>query len=146
MREFNLVLGSTIAVALVFLFISALFGEAIVDLVAEEDSQNGIRVPVWDRSNLPYETSGEFGIALETGEYEILATENEWNSTHHFVEYTLPIEEGGLHQTQRLASQCGDQMFLKASRFQLLLNSVLISRKRASKHQASKYPAHGLAR
>lgn len=95
MREFNLVLGSTIAVALVFLFISALFGEAIVDLVAEEDTQNGIRVPVWDRSNLPYETSGEFGIALETGEYEILATENEWNSTHHFVEYTLPIEEGG---------------------------------------------------
>ena len=91
-REFNLVLGSTIAVALVFLFISAVFGEAVMDLVSEEEQRQGIRVPVWERSMMPYETDGEFGVALEIGPYEILATENEWNSTHHFVEYTLPLE------------------------------------------------------
>ena len=95
-REFNLVLGSTIAVSLVFLFVSAVFGEAVMDLaVDEEGSSNPYRVPVWERSTLPYETEGDFGIALEVGPYEILATENEWNSTHHFVEYSLPISEGG---------------------------------------------------
>ena len=94
-REFNLVLGSTIAVALVFLFISAVFGEAVMDFASEEEQRQGIRVPVWERSMMPYETDGEFGVALEIGPYEILATNNEWNSTHHFVEYTLPLEEGG---------------------------------------------------
>ena len=34
------------------------------------------RVPVWERNTLPYETNGEFGVALEVGEYELLATEN----------------------------------------------------------------------
>ena len=94
-REFNLVLGATISVALVFLFISAVFGEAVMDLVSEEEQRQSIRVPVWERSMMPYETSGEFSVALEVGPYQILATENEWGSTHHFVEYTLPIEEGG---------------------------------------------------
>ena len=94
-REFNLVLASTIAVALVFLFVSAVFGEAVMELATEEESNVGVRVPVWERSSMPYQTDGEFGIALETGPYEILATDNEWNSTHHFVEYSLPIDEGG---------------------------------------------------
>ncbi|DAC22293.1 MAG TPA: hypothetical protein D7H89_02700, partial [Candidatus Poseidoniales archaeon] len=94
-RDFNLVLASTIAVALAFLFISAVFGEAVMELATDEESNAGVRVPVWERSNMPYQTNGEFGIALETGPYEILGTDNEWNSTHHFVEYTLPIDEGG---------------------------------------------------
>jgi predicted acyl esterase len=94
-REFNLVLGSTLAVALVFLFISAVFGETVMDMIADEEAESGMRVPVWERSTMPYETNGEFGVALEVGPYEILATDNEWNSTHHFVQYTLPIEEGG---------------------------------------------------
>jgi predicted acyl esterase len=94
-REFNLVFASTVAVALVFLFMSALFGEAVMDLVAENEDSAGVRIPVWERSSQPYQTDGEFGVALEIGPYELLATDNEWNSTHHFVEYTLPIEEGG---------------------------------------------------
>lgn len=94
-RDFNLVLASTIAVALVFLFVSAVFGEAVMELTMEEEGNTDVRVPVWERSNMPYQTDGEFGMALEIGPYEILATDNEWNSTHHFVEYTLPIEEGG---------------------------------------------------
>ena len=94
-REFNLVLGATLAISLVFLFLSAVFGEALVDLLVDDDDPSNVRVPVWERSNLPYKTDGEFGVALEVGPYEILPTENEWNSTHHFVEYSLPLEEGG---------------------------------------------------
>ena len=94
-REFNIVFGATIAVSLVFLFSGALFVDAIINSnVAEKEYYNG-RVPVWERELMDYNVTGEFGVALEVGPYEQLATENEWNSTHHFVEYTLPIEEGG---------------------------------------------------
>ena len=94
-REFNLVISSTIAVALVFLFVSAVYGEALVEIMEEQDQQSGVRVPVWERNTLPYQADGDFSVALEIGPYEMLATDNEWNSTHHFVEYALPIEEGG---------------------------------------------------
>ena len=94
-QEFNLVLGSTIAVALAFLFLSAFSQNVVVGLMNDEDQQSGLRVPVWERYTLPYETDGEFSIALEVGPYLPLATDNEWNSTHHFVQYSLPIEEGG---------------------------------------------------
>lgn len=94
-KEFNIVLGATLAISMVFLFLSAVFGDAFVNLVADEEIERGTRVPVWDRYTLPYETDGDFGVALEVGPYDVLPTENEWNSTHHFVEYTLPIEEGG---------------------------------------------------
>ena len=94
-KEFNLILGGTLAISMIFLFLSALFGDALVNLVAEDKEASGVRVPVWERYTLPYETDGDFGVALEVGPYALLPTENEWNSTHHFVEYTLPIEEGG---------------------------------------------------
>ena len=94
-KEFNLILGGTLAISMIFLFLSAVFGDALVNMVAEDKEASGVRVPVWERYTLPYETDGEFGVALEVGPYALLPTENEWNSTHHFVEYTLPIEEGG---------------------------------------------------
>ena len=94
-REFNTVLGATLAVSLTFLFVSAVFGDAIVEAMDGQSEQDGIRVPVWERYTLPYQTDGDFGVALEVGPYEILQTENEWNSTHTFVEYEIPLEEGG---------------------------------------------------
>lgn len=94
-KEFNLILGGTLAVSMIFLFLSAVFGEALVNMVADDEEASGVRVPVWERYTLPYETDGDHGVALEVGPYALLPTENEWNSTHHFVEYTLPIEEGG---------------------------------------------------
>ena len=94
-RELNLVLSSTVTVALVFLFVSAVFGEALLETIEDEEQQSSVRVPVWERFTQPYATDGEFGVALEVGPYQLLPTENEWNSTHHFVEYALPISEGG---------------------------------------------------
>ena len=94
-REFNLVLGGTVALSLVFLVLSMSFSQVFVNEAVQEEETSGVRVDVWDRYKLPYETTGEFGVALEEGPYELLPTENQWNSTHYFVEYTLPIEEGG---------------------------------------------------
>ncbi|WP_338174304.1 CocE/NonD family hydrolase [Candidatus Poseidonia alphae] len=90
-----MVFGATIAISLAFLFAGALFVDTVMEgLVDEEPAYNG-RVPVWEREMLDFETSGDFGIAIETGPYTVLSTDNEWNSTHHFVEYIMPIEEGG---------------------------------------------------
>jgi len=93
--EFNAILGATVAVALAFLFASAVLNNAVLSVIDDDDEARGVRVPVWERADMPYQTSGEFGVALEVGPYSILPTENEWNSTHTFVEYVLPIEEGG---------------------------------------------------
>jgi len=83
-RDFNTVLGATLAISLVFLFVSAVFGDAIVEAFDGSSSNSDVRVPVWERYTLPYETNGDYGVALEVGPYEILQTENEWNSTHTF--------------------------------------------------------------
>ena len=94
-KSFNAVLGATIAVCIVFLFISATFGNTVSSSVGDSTNQAGENVPVWERYLMDYKTDTEHGFVLETGSYEVLETANEWNSTHHFVEYTLPLEEGG---------------------------------------------------
>ena len=48
-----------------------------------------------ERGYLDYITNESNGYVLEKGSFEIFETENEWNSTHVFVEYELPLEEGG---------------------------------------------------
>ena len=68
-KEFNIVVGSTLAISMVFLFLSALFGDAFVNIMIEEETNDGVRVPVWERYKLPYETDGDFGVALEVGPY-----------------------------------------------------------------------------
>ena len=78
-----------------FLFLSANFGNAVTQITGENDSSNGEYVPLWKRYLQDYSTDGPHGYVLENGTYEVLETANEWNSTHHFVEYQLPLEEGG---------------------------------------------------
>ncbi len=97
-QSFNAVLGSTIAVCIVFLFVSAVFGEYFKNATSNGASDNGVEngnVPIWERYLEDYTVDTDFGYILEEGPFEILETANEWNSTHHFVEYTLPLEEGG---------------------------------------------------
>jgi predicted acyl esterase len=73
----------------------------IASPLANNDSASSseFRVPVWEREGLPYDVTSDFGSVLETGPYEPLATQNEWNSTHVFVEYELPLSEGGAAAT-----------------------------------------------
>ena len=75
----------------------SLQGWIIDDVVDDIKKELGIydRVPVWERSEWPYLTSYSNGYVMEYGQYDVLETENEWNSTHHFVEFALPLSEGG---------------------------------------------------
>ena len=91
----NALAGATIAVAIVFLMLGIAFGEFINSEYSSEDEKYGVRVPVWERGKLDYVTNQNWSYVMEEGDYEILETPNEWNSTHVFVEYELPLEEGG---------------------------------------------------
>ena len=89
--------GATVAVSLAFLMLAIAYGDlAGTKFSGVDDSEDyGVRVPVWERGYLDYITDQDNGFVMEFGEYEVLETSNEWNSTHVFVEYELPLDEGG---------------------------------------------------
>ena len=91
----NELMGATIAVSIAFLMVAIVFGDAIDSELTNNEEESGVRVPVWDRGKLDYVTDLDNGFVMEFGEYEVLETDNEWNSTHVFVEYELPLDEGG---------------------------------------------------
>ena len=91
-------LGATVAVSIVTIFL-AMIASPLVDDAANAVGGSELRVPVWERAGLPYDVTSDYGSVLETGPYTPLATQNEWNSTHVFVEYELPLSEGGASAT-----------------------------------------------
>ena len=92
------ILGSTIAVSIVAIFL-AMIASPLVEDGMQSNTTSELRVPVWERAGLPYDVTSDFGSVLEIGPYAPLATQNEWNSTHVFVEYELPLSEGGAAAT-----------------------------------------------
>ena len=85
------------AVAVSVMFIALVMQNLVFDSVEESPGSTGDyeRVPVWERANWPYITDAPHGFVMEYGPYNPTATDNEWNSTHQFVEFTLPLAEGG---------------------------------------------------
>ena len=79
------------------LILVSLQGWIVDDVIKEIKKELGIyeRVPVWERSEWPYLTNYSNGFVMEYGDYDLLETENEWGSTHYFVEFDLPLSEGG---------------------------------------------------
>ena len=94
-QTLNKVLGATSVIVVIFIVIAAIHGEAISNGIIENNDDSFVRVPVWERGNFDFITNENYSYVMEFGEYEVLETSNEWNSTHVFVEYELPMEEGG---------------------------------------------------
>ena len=86
------------AVAVVGILLAVILQSVIFDEIVDEVKQElGIyeRVPVWERSEWPYITDQPYSFVMEFGPYTLKETDNEWNSSHHFVEFDLPLSEGG---------------------------------------------------
>ena len=85
------------ALAVVAMFLLLILQNFVFDSVEQPEGPQGDyeRVPVWERGNWPYITNGSYSHVMEFGPYSLSATDNEWNSTHQFVEFTLPLAEGG---------------------------------------------------
>ena len=92
-NSLNAAIGATIAVVLVFLMLSRTIGAPLEEQAIEE-SIDGY-TPIWERYTEDYITGGENSYVLENGTLTGPDNASLWLGTHHFVEFDLPVEEGG---------------------------------------------------
>ena len=92
-RSLNTALGATVAVVLVFLMMSRAIGAPLQDQAIEE-SLDGY-TPIADRHLQNYYTDDQNSYVLKNGSLRGPDGASLWLGTHHFVEFELPLEEGG---------------------------------------------------
>ena len=92
-RSLNAALGATIAVVLVFLLMSRVIG-APLEEKAIEVSLEGY-TPISERYLQNYYTEDQNSYVLKNGSLTGPDGASLWLGTHHFVEFELPLEEGG---------------------------------------------------
>ena len=91
----------SVVIGLIFVSSSYLL---IIQESAEQEYD--MRVPVWARSQLDYETSQPYSFVLNQGTYQLLETDNEFNSVHIMIPYDLPLSEGGAAATCQFGGEC----------------------------------------
>ena len=104
------------AAMIVALLLSLVLDPILEDgLTSDQGDGSYERVPPWERTQFEWNTTEGHGFVQEEGPYGLLEGESEWNSTHVFVEYDLPLSEGGAadgphglttHQPGVLATRC----------------------------------------
>ena len=92
-KSLNAAIGATIAVVLVFLMLSRTLGAPLEEQAIEESMEG--YTPIWERYNDDYITGGQNSYVLENGTLTGPDNASLWLGTHHFVEFDLPVEEGG---------------------------------------------------
>ena len=92
-RSLNAVLGGTIAIAIVFLLMSKVIGTIVEEFTMDESMVE--YVPIEDRYKQDFVTDGSHSYILENGTLTGPEGAQLWSGTHHFVDFELPIEEGG---------------------------------------------------
>ena len=80
-NQFNTVLGATIAVCIVFLFVSIYFENLLTPIVEEEENSTTDYTPLWNRYKDNYQTNLENGTILEKA--HILYWKRQMNGTLH---------------------------------------------------------------
>ena len=94
MRSSNAALGATIAMVLVFLLMSRIIGAPLEEQAIQEqleESYTAINMRYLEN----YSTTEQNSYVLENGSMTGPDGASLWIGTHHFVEFELPIEEGG---------------------------------------------------
>ena len=92
-RSLNAALGATIAVVLVFLLMSRVIGAPLEEQAIEESIEG--YTPIAERYNKNYYTEDQNSYVLKNGSLTGPDGASLWLGTHHFVEFELPLEEGG---------------------------------------------------
>ena len=92
-RSLNAALGATIAVVLVFLLMSRVIGAPLQEKAIEESMEG--YTPIAERYNKNYYTEDQNSYVLKNGSLTGPDGASLWLGTHHFVEFELPLEEGG---------------------------------------------------
>ena len=95
--------GQVFSVAVALIFVSSAYLILIEEAIEEEYE---MRVPVWARSQFNYDTSQPYSFVLNQGTYELLETDNEFDSVHVMIPYNLPLSEGGAAATCQFGGEC----------------------------------------
>ena len=93
----------TFSVLVAILFVSSGYLLLVQETIEEEYE---MRVPVWARGQLDYETTQPYSFVLNQGTYELLETDNEFESVHVMIPYNLPISEGGAAASCQFGGEC----------------------------------------
>ena len=93
-RSSNAALASTIAVVLVFLLVSRIIGAPLEEQAIQEQIEESY-TSIDMRYLKNYNTTEQNSYVLENGNLTGPDGVSLWMGTHHFVEFELPIEEGG---------------------------------------------------
>ena len=93
----------TFSVLVAILFVSSGYLLLVQETIEEEYE---MRVPVWARGQLNYETTQPYSFVLNQGTYELLETDNEFESVHVMIPYDLPLSEGGAAASCQFGGEC----------------------------------------
>ncbi|MEC8076830.1 MAG: CocE/NonD family hydrolase [Candidatus Thermoplasmatota archaeon] len=93
----------TFSVLVAILFVSSGYLLLVQETIEEEYE---MRVPVWARGQLDYETTQPYSFVLNQGTYELLETDNEFESVHVMIPYDLPLSEGGAAASCQFGGEC----------------------------------------
>ena len=95
--------GQAFSVLVAILFVSSGYLLLVQETIEEEYE---MRVPVWARGQLNYETTQPYSFVLNQGTYELLETDNEFESVHVMIPYDLPLSEGGAAASCQFGGEC----------------------------------------
>ena len=99
----NVLSEQVFSIAVALIFVSSAYLILIEEAIEEEYE---MRVPVWARSQFNYDTSQPYSFVLNQGTYELLETDNEFDSVHVMIPYNLPLSEGGAAATCQFGGEC----------------------------------------
>ena len=86
-------LGGVVAIGIVALLVSQILTSSLVSQITND--QSGDYPPIWERHLTDFVTDDSHSYVLDNGSLTGPNGESLWSGTHHFVEFDLPIEEGG---------------------------------------------------
>ena len=92
-RQLNSAFGATIAFVIVAMLVSHIFSTPLKNEIYDNNSNS--YPPIWERYLEDFTTDDVHSYILQNGTLTGPDGANIWSGTHHFVEFALPLEEGG---------------------------------------------------
>ena len=92
-RQLNSAFGATIAFVIVAMMVSHIFSAPLKNEIYDDNSIS--YPPIWERYLEDFTTDDVHSYILQNGTLTGPDGANIWSGTHHFVEFALPLEEGG---------------------------------------------------
>ena len=85
--------GGLVAVGIVGLLLSQILTSSLISQITGNDADG--YPPIWERHLSDFTTDDAHSYVLQNGSFTGPNGESLWSGTHHFVQFDLPLDEGG---------------------------------------------------